>query len=328
MIGMPGPSDQLHSYSVEEKARSVEPWEVNLRQVSPGPFQASMQAVSLGNILVYRDCWSQRTMATGALGSDYFLLGCEAKTNSGIDWCGAGVGAQRLALTAPNAEVDFIIPGESPYIAMLIPVKWLIAQFGNEAAQHLAVAGSHHFSCRRALGQRLITRLNRIIDIPQGNPGVLASPAEQNIAETSLMDDLAEMGFGQSLQTEPFRISARRQTLKRALEYGESVHDNISVPKFAAQLAVSQRSLELAFREFLGITPRQYLKTLRMHGVHGDLQGRPPESRCVTQVANSWGFSELGRFAGEYQRLFGELPSATLQSEQPHSPQSLRDLLR
>ena len=176
---MPVPSGQLHSYSVEEKTRSVEPWEVNLCQVSPGPFQASMQAVSLGNILVYRDCWSRRTLATGALGSDYFLLGCEAKTNSGIDWCGAGVDAQRLAMTAPDAEVDFIIPGESPYIAMLIPVQWLIAQFGSEAVQYLPLAGSHHFTCQPALGQRLITRLNSIVDTLQNNPGILADPAEQ-----------------------------------------------------------------------------------------------------------------------------------------------------
>ena len=103
--------------------------------------------------------------------------------------------------------------------------------------------------------------------------------------------------------------------------------EKISVPEFAARLAVSQRSLELAFREFLGITPRQYLNYRRMHGVHSELRQRQPDSHCVTEVANAWDFSELGRFAGEYKRLFGELPTATLQRKQPPAPQCLRDLL-
>ena len=325
---MPVPTGQLvNSYSVEDKARSVEPWEVNLRQVSQGPFHASMQATSLGDILVYRDCWSQRTLATGARGSDYFLLGCEARANSGIDWCGAGVDTQRLVLTGPETEVDFIIPAQSPYIAILLPVQWLVAQFGDEAVQHLRLPGLHHYPCNPVLGKRLITRLNWIIDTYQNTPCVGADPRAQQLAETCLVDDLAEMGFGQPFQPGRVRISARRQTLKRALEYGESVHDKISVPEFATQLAVSQRSLELAFQEFLGITPRQYLNNRRMHGVHSELQARAPDSRCVTQVANSWGFSELGRFAGEYKRLFGEVPTATLQREQACAPPSLRDLL-
>jgi AraC family ethanolamine operon transcriptional activator len=36
----------------------------------------------------------------------------------------------------------------------------------------------------------------------------------------------------------------------------------------------------------------------------------------VNDVANRWGFWHMGRFASDYRRQFGELPSETLKSRQ------------
>ena len=325
---MPTAAGQLYSHSVEEQAAAVDPWDVTLRQVSPGPFHGSMQFASLGDILIYRDCWSQHTVARGALPRGYFMLGTGARPHSGINWCGDDTDAQLLALTPPDTEVDFIMPAATPYVAILLPIRYLHSLSDGEISDLPSLSGCHHFRCNLALGNQLIARLNRMINTYADNPERLSSAAERKGAAICLLDDLAEMGFGRTVGRHRVRLSARRQTLRRALEHGESVRDKTSVPKFARQLAVSQRSLELVFREFLGITPRQYLNYRRMHGVHRELQQRPPQSRCVTQAANTWGFSELGRFAGEYKQLFDELPSATLNRAPLRAPQSLRDVLQ
>jgi len=79
---------------------------------------------------------------------------------------------------------------------------------------------------------------------------------------------------------------------------------------------VSQRTLEYAFREKMGITPLQFLRGYRMNCARRDSSTAAPGSTTVTTVATGWGFSELGRFAGEYRRMFGELPSQTLAQHQ------------
>lgn len=55
-----------------------------------------------------------------------------------------------------------------------------------------------------------------------------------------------------------------------------------------------------------------YLKRYRLNGVREQLL----EDGCpgnISAIAMSWGFFHLGRFSGEYRKLFGETPSATLQ---------------
>jgi len=142
-----------------------------------------------------------------------------------------------------------------------------------------------------------------------------------------LLDDLGELALGGKTPRDQTPLRVRRELLRRALHLAEQVKEKISVPEIAEQLCVSQRSLELAFKDLLGITPKKYLNYRRMHGVHNELIRRSPGSYCVTECANIWGFTELGRFAGEYRRLFGELPTETLNRRNSGTRSSLQQFL-
>jgi AraC-like DNA-binding protein len=86
-----------------------------------------------------------------------------------------------------------------------------------------------------------------------------------------------------------------------------------SIPKIAAELGVSERSLQATFRHELRTTPGARFKQLRLEAVHDALLRLRPEDSTVTQLAaDVGGFFNLGRFAGEYLAMFGEHPSATL----------------
>ncbi len=101
----------------------------------------------------------------------------------------------------------------------------------------------------------------------------------------------------------------------RALELdGRMRHVPCIIPVLAGHLGCSRRKLELAFKQVVGISPLQYLNRRRMNNAFRDLATGSLEQDTVTAVAARYGFSELGRFSGTYQKLFGEMPSETLKS--------------
>jgi len=63
------------------------------------------------------------------------------------------------------------------------------------------------------------------------------------------------------------------------------------------------------FRRRYGMPPLQYLKNCRLEAAHRELATTEPDETTVTQVAMSYGFYHLGRFAAYYKTAFGELPS-------------------
>jgi transcriptional regulator GlxA family with amidase domain len=76
--------------------------------------------------------------------------------------------------------------------------------------------------------------------------------------------------------------------------------------------AVSERTLEYAFKEIMGLTPVNYLARLRLHRVRQALLAASPGSTTVTIEALNWGFWHFGEFSRAYKECFGERPSETL----------------
>ena len=65
-------------------------------------------------------------------------------------------------------------------------------------------------------------------------------------------------------------------------------------------------------RSYIGLSPTQYLREVRLRRVREDLSREENRDRTVSEIAGGWGFTHMGRFSHYYSDRFGELPSETL----------------
>ncbi|MGL5185158.1 AraC family transcriptional regulator [Herbaspirillum huttiense] len=111
---------------------------------------------------------------------------------------------------------------------------------------------------------------------------------------------------------------ARRSTIlprhvRRAQDFLEAhAHEPVTAEQLAQAAGVSVRSLYAGFKDFLGVSPMQYLRDLRMERARAELMSG--DSNHVAGVALRWGFAHMGRFSNEYKQRYGESPSKTLRA--------------
>jgi AraC family ethanolamine operon transcriptional activator len=102
----------------------------------------------------------------------------------------------------------------------------------------------------------------------------------------------------------------------------ENLGEPITVAELSRVAGVSERTLRAAFQAVVGISPKRYAITQRLQAAHQALCTADPNTTTVTDIAMTFGFFELGRFAGRYRHLYGNVPSQTLRSAADESGQA------
>ncbi|MFF1553018.1 AraC family transcriptional regulator [Rhodococcus erythropolis] len=154
--------------------------------------------------------------------------------------------------------------------------------------------------------------------------GLALLPAACRELESALMTQVLMTIPNQltdTVRTHPSYSGTRRSKMQEALDYIEAHADAyLTTTDLAANLGISERSLQAGFQEFVGTSPNAYIRSVRLDRAHIDLIAG---LGTVSQIAARWGFHHAGRFAHLYRERFGRLPSAAICHEvHPPSPPS------
>jgi AraC-like DNA-binding protein len=139
----------------------------------------------------------------------------------------------------------------------------------------------------------------------------LLRPSAMKSCEALILDGFAALNrFDAPLEAREAQICAARV---RAAEAYIRAHSDLplTVSQIADAVGIGARSLQAAFRDSLGVTPRERLTELRFERARARLLSADATT-TVSGAALDSGFAHLGRFSVEYRQRYGESPSDTL----------------
>jgi AraC-like DNA-binding protein len=310
---------------VEELNYAVSPWELVMSQLSSGRLAAHLDFVQLDGLLVNRERWSRRVFATGATPPGYLALAgpCTQRT---FRWCGEEIDPRHVACAFGRTETEFLTPDRADHWVLLVPLDRITDHIG-EAALADAARQRRVLPCDPTVTRRIRAQVEAVRGTFGRHEHLLDDQRSVDTAVSGLLDSVGTLLIGAHPEGGLSTPRKRYLACRRALHLVDELTNPIGVPELAKAVGVSRRVLERGFLETVGVSPQRYLRWNRMNRLHRELRAAHPSEATVTQLAQRWGFTELGRMAGEYGQLFGELPSETLGSDRALPSTRLADAL-
>jgi transcriptional regulator GlxA family with amidase domain len=160
--------------------------------------------------------------------------------------------------------------------------------------------------------RRFASLARRFLHAVESEPRILGSPLAVQSYRLALLAATRDL-FASGLHSEGRHLVRWRDQARASAEPAmRHPGDSLSVAELARHVGVPERTLRTAFQRCYGLSPLTCLRLIRLHRARRILRASCPDETTVTEVAFGLGFSDLGRFAGAYRRLFRELPSETL----------------
>lgn len=296
----------------------VEVADLDAVQLAAAPFRARRVVVRLegGVVVHYSTNHRVRARTKTQLGLVAFVtFGPETKGKVN------GMPIRPDLALAVEAGTEVVLVPESGYesISLLLPtadVRGHLRARRREGELRLP-RGVEILQTNVATARRLFDWGKRLVDLAARRPALFNDRKETRVAAQAEMVETLLSTLGPTRALEPVRsargLHAPVLVVKKAEDYALShTNDHVHVGDLCRAASVSERTLQYAFREVVGVTPVAYLIRLRLHRVRQALLAAGRGSTTVSAVALDWGFWHLGEFSRAYKECFGELPSDTL----------------
>jgi len=296
---------------IDELAAAIKNWNHEGLQLAAGSFRGQLLLSHTAGMQIHRVRLSPAILVRGFAVPGSIAVGIQTGGTRRAYWRGETLRPTDVAVLDGGDEIDFHTTG---------PTEMLVVSVDRELFQHYVNSlrrqplSPNLTDCRLTFSSlaesQWLTR--RWTELAERTLYLAHRLADSNIArhlEAEILDAL--LAKTQPVSPEP-SLAERRLMASRAHKY---MVLNLDVPMtikdICEAVGTAERTLHLGFRESFGITPKKFLKTMRLSAARRDLQ-HPRADTTVTEVALRWGFFHLARFAGDYRSMFAESPSVTL----------------
>ena len=288
------------------------PWEVEFSQLSRGASKVPVQIVQGDEAFWLRVTSSSRVHQRARPPRGHITVGimdnplATARLGSHeLDW-------NSITLFNPDDAMDCVSTENFSAFTLSFP-EALVLELAEQLGLDAPGETSRDFEAHHCVSERQMHSIRYLLR-EAGNVFSANNAMQQNAVMNSIERDFPHMllqAWNDSSKECRAPASKRHKVLKRALAYIEAhPRKDISVATLCTESASSVSTLERAFREHFGVSPKQYLVSARLSGARRELL-RAGDQRRIRDIATEWGFSHMSKFAQDYRRMFAERPSET-----------------
>lgn len=312
-------SKQLHD--IDEQAGMLPQWEQEYQQLGHGKFAGSLSVAQVQEFTLIRETSNKSLHESVMPPPDQIVVGMCLNSENAPTVNGKVFDRDSLIVIDGRYNYDIRSDGHMELLGIAVNRDYFFSKVQEDDA---SIASDAIASILTPLEPRAANMLRQyfinLSDILQNRQQYEGNPLTPRMLASSTLSNIAlAVSLSQPqhyLSSAPKLHQRRAAIVQNAIDYmRKNACEEIGILDVCAATHVSRRTLQYCFEERLNISPLQYLKALRLNQARRqlkhliELQLAHERENTIASVAALCGFHHASRFASDYKRMFGELPS-------------------
>ena len=302
-------------FDFDEFSHVIHAWDLDFNQLDMGKCEADMFQFASSRSLLSNAKFNRHYDQLGSAPPGKWTFVIFSEQTPSIVWHEKEISNNTIIVFKPGSEIDCVSRPGFENFTLSYPEEYLnelCANLGLPGVNKLA-NGNETFECSMLELSESRQDLRQVIDSLKNSSSAINNSSLIHTMDAVLPEQIL-LTLARSVPATSSSLRIRSRAIKQIKQYlAEYPSEPVTVNQLCRITRVSIRTLQYAFLEQYGVTPKTYLKNIRLNAVRKELWKRDPDSTRVNDIASLWGFWHMGQFAADYRKLFGELPSATLQ---------------
>jgi len=309
------PSSQVHTFADPgEYAAAIRATTIDLTVTTRGHFTGKRIRIDLHRLWMQRLFENKPRTLHSAFVTGRAIVTFPIHPGPALHWGGAELQPSNIIRHIEGETAFQHSSGPTSWGAMSLPVTDMVSFGAAIAGLDLTPPKDPLFLTPSSIAMARVQRLHAAVgQLAEDAPEIIANPDAARGLEQALIEALIGCladGEAREHTWAQGQHAVVMRRFRRVVE--ENSEQPVYIPEICKAIGVSERTLRICCQEHLGMAPKRYLLLRRMHLARRALRQATPDTTSVTAIGTRYGFWELGRFAVEYQALFGDSPSATL----------------
>ncbi|MDX2434493.1 MAG: helix-turn-helix domain-containing protein [Desulfobacterales bacterium] len=304
-----------NSFSDFDKfAHTIQDFDLDFLQLDIGAFKANLIQLATDKSIFAHIQFNRRLDQRGSPPPEDWTFAIFAEHSTPIVWHEQEISTNTIAVYKPGSEVDCVSRPGFDVFTISYPeeyLNWVCSYLDLPEIKKLA-NNYDNFECNMIDLFKIRCQLQQIIEFLKDPSIQIDNASFINDLDVHLPEQIL-LALAGSRYVKIASANLRKHSIKLIKDYlVEFPQELVTVSQLCTITGASRRTLQYAFQEHYGLSPKTYLNNYRLNAVRRELKKCAPFKTKVNDAASLWGFWHMGKFAADYRKLFGELPSETL----------------